>query len=1152
MTASNAPASVPDDLFAHGGEMGALMRAVDWAATPVGPVDRWPQSLRTTVRTLLECRLPMYLAWGREHIQFYNDAYRPILGDKHPALGRAARQTWDEIWPTIGPMWQEVWAGKPIGFDDFRLTIRRFGYDEDCWFNFSYSPVRDERGEVAGVLVTFAETTQRVQSERRLTEERERLRSIFMQAPASIAIFRGPDHVYEFANPPYLAMLGRASLVGQAVRDALPEIRDSGIYEILDRVYRTGEPFVTAEYEVPIRMRPDAEPQPCWFSFSLHPLRDELGAIFGQIVVAIDVSAQVHARRRLEALTRDLTAQRDMLLASERRYRDLADSMPQIVWTAGPDGRVDYLNDRWHAYTGLARDADRATAWNAVVHPDDLPAVVAAWERSVASGDAHEIRCRLRQGSTRADRWHLVRALAVRDPAGAITRWHGTATDIHDHQSAEAELRAARSRLDLVTGATDLGVWYCDLPFDELVWNRQVKSHFWLEPDERVTIDLFYARLHPDDREPTRAAIDRSIAGKTPYDVQYRTVNPGDGRIKWIRAIGRGFFGPDGAATSFDGITIDVTATRAREDRERLLSEAARRLSATLDAGETLQAIADAAVPALADAIVIDLVDEDGLLDRALVADPDPARRALAEQLHDRYPPARDDVVWRTIDGVEPLIVADADDATWRGIARDDAHLALLRGLGISAFAVLPLVAQGSAIGALSLITRGGRRLGDDQVAAARDLASRAAASLANVRSFARAERSRRRAETLREVGLTVAGELDLQRVVQAITDAGLALTRAGFGAFFYNVIDEKGGRYTLYTIAGVPREAFSRFPMPRATALFGPTFRGEGVIRLGDVRKDPRFGTNAPYNGMPAGHLPVVSYLAVPVRSRSGEILGGLFYGHDQADRFGADAESVVVGLAAQAAVAIDNARLFDAANAKTRELARANDELQQFAYISSHDLQEPLRTVTQYLDLLDTRYRASLDDRARRFIAAAMGSATRMQTLLDDLLGYSRVGSAGTALADVPLGPLVDDVLRDLDAAIQAQGARVVVRPLPTVVADETKLRLLLQNLIGNALKFRGDAAPVVEVSAVDDAAGTVVSVADNGIGIAPEHHERIFDVFQRLHHANAFAGSGIGLAVCKRVVQQHGGRIWVESDGTGGATFRFTLPRPTGSRA
>jgi PAS domain S-box-containing protein len=176
----------------------------------------------------------------------------------------------------------------------------------------------------------------------------------------------------------------------------------------------------------------------------------------------------------------------------------------------------------------------------------------------------------------------------------------------------------------------------------------------------------------------------------------------------------------------------------------------------------------------------------------------------------------------------------------------------------------------------------------------------------------AEAAEQARTLEVLNRTGAAVAAELDLDRIVQIVTDAGVQITGAQFGAFFYNVVDQAGESMLLYTLAGAPREAFAAFPHPRATAVFAPTFHGEGVVRSADIKKDPRYGLNDPHFGMPAGHLPVSSYLAVPVVSRSGEVVGGLFFGHERADVFSADTEQRITGLAGQAAVAIDNARLY------------------------------------------------------------------------------------------------------------------------------------------------------------------------------------------------------------------------------------------------
>ena len=164
--------------------------------------------------------------------------------------------------------------------------------------------------------------------------------------------------------------------------------------------------------------------------------------------------------------------------------------------------------------------------------------------------------------------------------------------------------------------------------------------------------------------------------------------------------------------------------------------------------------------------------------------------------------------------------------------------------------------------------------------------------------------------EILNRTGSAIAGELDLERVVQLVTDAGVELTGAQFGAFFYNVVNPGGESYMLYTLSGVPRSAFENFPMPRNTKVFGPTFDGEGVVRSDDITKDPRYGQNAPYYGKPQGHLPVISYLAVPVTGRDGGVIGGLFFGHEQAGQFKEQHEHLMEGIAAQAAIAIDNAR--------------------------------------------------------------------------------------------------------------------------------------------------------------------------------------------------------------------------------------------------
>ena len=232
--------------------------------------------------------------------------------------------------------------------------------------------------------------------------------------------------------------------------------------------------------------------------------------------------------------------------------------------------------------------------------------------------------------------------------------------------------------------------------------------------------------------------------------------------------------------------------------------------------------------------------------------------------------------------------------------------------------------------------------------------------------------------------------------------------------------------------------------------------------------------------------------------------------------------------------------------------ELTRSNAELEQFAYVASHDLQEPLRMVSSYTQLLGKRYGERLEGDAKEFMAFVIEGAGRMRQLIDDLLAYSRVGTRGKGFRQVKLESVIERASVNLRAALEESGAELTHDPLPVVQADESQLVQLFQNLIGNAVKFHGAAVPKIHVSAVEKEQEWEVAVTDNGIGVEPQYFERIFMVFQRLHDRGQYPGTGIGLAICKKVVERHGGRLWVESEPGKGSSFHFTLPKERGGAA
>jgi signal transduction histidine kinase len=233
------------------------------------------------------------------------------------------------------------------------------------------------------------------------------------------------------------------------------------------------------------------------------------------------------------------------------------------------------------------------------------------------------------------------------------------------------------------------------------------------------------------------------------------------------------------------------------------------------------------------------------------------------------------------------------------------------------------------------------------------------------------------------------------------------------------------------------------------------------------------------------------------------------------------------------------------DALAQQAQELARSNVELEQFAYVVSHDLQEPLRMVKSYLQLLERDYKSRLDEDADEFIGYAVDGAARMQALIKDLLTYSRIGKEDESLDLTDCAEVLRVVLANLQMTIEKSGAVVIHSDLPTVMADKVQLIQLFQNLIGNAIKFRGDRPPEIHIGVERSNEEWTFSVRDNGIGIDPQQTERIFMIFQRLHTSEEYKGTGIGLAICKKIVERHGGRIWVESEPGKGSTFFFTIP-------
>jgi PAS domain S-box-containing protein len=425
--------------------------------------------------------------------------------------------------------------------------------------------------------------------------------------------------------------------------------------------------------------------------------------------------------------------------------------------------------------------------------------------------------------------------------------------------------------------------------------------------------------------------------------------------------------------------------------------------------------------------------------------------------------------------------------------------------------------------------------------------------------------------ETLNRVGQAVASQLDLERIVQMVTDEATRLTGAAFGAFFYNVTNEAQESYWLYTIAGAPREAFSQFPMPRNTEVFSPTFRGEGVVRSADIRQDPRYGKNSPYTGMPPGHLPVCSYLAVPVTSHKGEVIGGLFFGHPEPGVFTERSEKLAAAIAAQASIAMTNANLFQTLREREAQLQKvaveraqileseraARSEAERLSHMKdeflatlSHELRTPLNAIQGWATLLRQKGMSAQDH--ERGLETIERNVRVQAQIVNDLLDMSRIISGKIHLEVQPLH-LHEVINNSLEAIRQSASAKririhtLLDSSIGLVRGDANRLQQVLWNLLTNAVKFT-PAGGRIQIVLERVNSHVEIVVEDSGIGIQPEFLPYVFDRFRQADAAitRRYGGLGLGLSIVKSLVELHGGSVRVKSPGENqGSTFIVALP-------
>ncbi len=1230
--------------------MGERLRELDWSSSPLGPPATWPSTLRHTVSMLLLSKAQIVVFWGDRFVTLYNDAYRPVLGIKHPrALGRPGSETWSEIWEHQLRQLLEgvVQTGEAFTARDLLFVLERNAFLEDTYFDVSYDPVRSDAGNVEGVFCIVSETTERVLGERRL--------ALLRDLAAQNATARTEREACELAMRALAARPDVAfalAHLGEELQSCTPDAQRALAAAPAETIQtlplpdtsgnRAGHLVVGINPRIPFN----------------DSYRNFLALVADQVTIGLTNARAYEAERRraegLAALDRaktaffsnvshefrtpltllvapleDLLASGGALPPKQREPLELSHRnalrLLRLVNTLLDFSRIEAgRTEASFEPTDLATlTTDLSSAFRSAIERVgltlrvDCPPLSSAvyvdrdmWEKIVLNLLSNalkftlegEIGVELREqgdavvlrisdtgvGIPEADltrvfeRFHRVRHTRARTQEGTgiglslvqeLVRLHGGSVDVNSVEGrgstftvrlrhGRAHLPAERIAAARQLASTSVG----SRPFVEeaLRWLPSVSGVVESFTEEgrstphNAVPELRARVLIADDNADMRDYLARILRQR--FDVE--VVADGREALERVRAEAPDLVLSDVMMPSLDGFGL-LAALRA-DERTRSLPIVLLSARAGEEARiEGLEAGADEyLVKPFTGRELLASVTSQLELSRVRRR----SERALQKAAKDKaylaslVDSADDAILSKDLDG----IIQSCNAAAERLFGYSAAEL-----VGKSVRTLIPPERQSEETEILDRLRRGervqhfetvrvtkdGRRLDialtvspmrDDTgkiIGASKIARDMTAINQAEAERIRLLQENAAVTETLNNVGALVASDLDREKVVQGVTDKATEMTGAEFGAFFYNVLDERGETYMLYTISGVPREMFSKFPMPRNTAVFEPTFKGKGVMRSDDITKDPHYGHNAPHSGMPEGHLPVRSYLAVPVKGRGGDVIGGLFFGHSASGRFERHHERIAVGIAAWAAVALENAHLYST----VQEASRLKDE---FLASLSHELRTPLNAILGYGRMLQSGL--IVPDKRQKAVDTIVRNATSLTQIVEDVLDISRIVSGKIRLnvqpVDLPI--VVRNAVDAVAPAADARGVRIetVIDPnAGPVSGDPERLQQVLWNLLSNGVKFTPRSGKVqVRLERVNS--HIELTVSDTGIGIAPEFLPHVFERFRQAEGGTTRerGGLGLGLSIARQLTEMHGGSIEASSAGLGqGTSFRVMIP-------
>ena len=1109
------------------GEMGQRIREFDWSATPLGPMKQWPQSLRTVVDILLSSRYAMWMAWGPELTMLYNDAYQPTLGIKHPrALGTRASEVWAEIWPDIGPRIETVLTTGEATYDEgLLLFLERSGFPEETYHTFSYSPLTDDGGRINGMLCVVTEETDRVIGERRV----ESLRDI-------ASALASTNTVQEVVQ----ALRNQLSRNQKDLPFSLTYLfeEDGGARLASWSGIESGHPLAANRIE-PLSDFP-------WLAHRmlLHPATRWIESLSEQRKIAslpagawtkqVDQAAIVPIRQQGQEQPAGFFV---VGVNPYRRYDSAYSGFVDLVAgqiAAGLGNARAYEAERRRAEALAEIDLAKTTFFSNVSHElrTPLTLMLSPVEELLSQAKKYppaerDLLDLVHRNGLRLQK--LVNTLLefTRIEAGRVQADYEPVDLAQFTEELASNFRSAMERAGL-RFQIDCEPLAEPVYVDREMWEKVVLNllsnalKFTFQGSVSVSLKAVgrHAQLKVQDTGSGIPALELPHI----FD-RFHRVEGAKGRTIEGTGIGlalaRELVHLHGGSITAEsevsqGSTFTVAIPFGSEHlppaRVRAARESpSRGFRSDEFVNEALRWLANGGGGSVSNGVAeihnVVGAGASSRTERVLLADDNAdMREYVARLLGDRY---------------EVVAVSNGEEALKSAVsAPPDLILSDIMMPGLDGFALLNELRarpETKTIPVLLLSARAGEEsrfegLGagaDDYLIkpfTSRELLARVAAHLSMRRRRVEAELA------LRESQATLQSFYDSSPFLMGVVE----IQDQGLAAIYFNTA---ALRFLGAAVEIVPG---------RKSEELGVS-SGIDALWLKHYRQSQREGHSVRFEYehlRPGG----ACWLSASVN-----FLGN---GPSGRPRFSFVAEDVTERK--------KNDALLQKSN---DELQRANADLEQFAYSASHDLQEPLRQIAVYSQMLEKRYGPNLDAKASQYLGYCIEGAHRMEMLLNGLLAYSQVArTPDSPLRPVDVGEVLESVKKNLATTIEETGAEISTLALPVVQGEPVPLVLLFQNLVSNALKYRGKHKPRVKITATRAANHWLFAVEDNGIGIPKEFQTQIFGIFKRLHSRAEYSGAGIGLAICQRIVERNGGRIWVESEPGSGSTFFFTLPYAT----